>query len=835
MRRLLAMLMALGLTDPAWAQTAAWPTAVSRVERELSNPDPAVRRRAAKQLATLPVSAARQMLPLVLKDPDAEVRVAGGRAAIRTGIDARREAESWLSDPDPMVRQVAARMLGAAAPQGSAVTALARTLSDPVPAVRLEAAQALSNAPAEEGARVLLNHLDDAHEAFVLAVVDALATLRSQSAVVPLVGKISDPRVNVRRAVVRALGEFRDVSQVVLPLGLALSDSDPEVRRLAVDSAVAARAFGTMPALEERVRRDRDVDVQVAALAGLLILAGSTPDQATRASAAALAVQSLDDERQELRSEAQQALSERPHVARQELRTCLTAASGDLVGRCALALAHDHDAANADLFVAAWRQGRILAPDLLAALGVQGGDRALLTVLELLGSESAAVRTQAAEVIGDLLRARRGDGRAVEPVVEALGKSRSPAESEALLTLLGYTGSPRAVSHLLPFLGKANSAPLRLAAVRALGEIRGARVPEVVVRDLLTNEDSTLRAAATLAIREGEWPETSTLLLELLGAAKLDEVEGLAVALWGPITHVKDAALVATLERRITQADVRSRDALLEALARVDWRLSASAWRRLANERSCRRASKVAELLGAYPEAVSLLLPLTSHACNQVASNAVWALGQHGGETELPRVRELIHHQDPAVAGNAVAALARIAARAGKASDVAPALCEQVKQATLGANSATAANALFGLRHLGQRCGDGADERRLLTLAEAPQVRTQAAWLLQAVPATPDVDRKTLSRCVSHDTDGDVASACLSAPDSAQPAEGSTDNPTTILIVPPTRSEPEPGVPFTLLTEYGAYRFGWTDARGGAWLQTRDADAVAPSLPVGQW
>lgn len=833
----LATVAILARSCPQLAHAQAWPTTSSRVERGLSSPDVAVRREAAGHLGELPPSRVRHVLPRVLEDLDPAVRVAAGRAAIRVGADATARAEVWLSDAEPAVRQVAAQMLGVRVPPPSAVTALARTLSDPVAAVRLEAARALANAPAEDGARVLLNHLNDTHEAFVLVVVDALATLRSPTAVVPLVGKVSDPRVNVRRAVVRALGEFSGASQVTMPLVLALADSDPEVRRVAIESIVAARAFDAAPALEERVRRDRDVDVQAAALGGLLLLAEQAPEGPMRTRVAELATECLDHERQELRSESLSGLSAHPRVARRELRNCLATATGEVVGPCALALAHDRDPASAELFVAAWRQGRILAPDLLTALGIQGGDQSLLLVLELLATDAPGIRTRAIEVAGDLLNARGGDGRAVEPVADALREARAPSEVEALVELLGKTRSLRAVGHLLQFLDEQDVASVRIAAVRALGEIPGAEVPVELVEKLLTNEDSALRAATTLALREGEWKAATGLLLRLLEAAKLDESESLAVALWGPASHLHEPKDVARLVRLVEQADERTRDALIEALARVEWALAEPAWNHLAQTRACAPLAKVAEVLAAHTEAVPLLVSLTSSACAPVVANAVWALGEHADMTVADRLRPLIGHRERAVAGNAVATLARIATRERKGAVIAAVLCEQVHLATLGPNAARAANALFGLRSIGQRCNDGLDERNLLATATAPRVRMQAAWLLQTVSAAPEVERKLLQRCVRTDLDGEVAAACVppNAEKATAPSDAGAARPTTIMVVPAGRAKPAPAVPFTLVTEYGAYRFGWTDARGAVWQQTADSEAVSLGLPVGQW
>src|SRR5690606_3704947 len=151
-------------------------------------------------------------------------------------------------------------------------------------------------------------------------------------------------------------------------------------------------------------------------------------------------------------------------------------------------------------------------------------------------------------------------------------------------------------------------------------------------------------------------------------------------------------------------------------------------------------------------------------------------------------------------------AMAAIAARGEEPSTVPSLLCEQVHRATLGSNSARAANAWFGLRSVGQRCGDGADERALLAASPTPQGRLQAAWLLHAVTSPGDFDRKALRRCVRHDADGEVASACLSPRDPAEAAPGVDTHATTIMVVPANQAQPMAKVPFALLTQHGAYR-----------------------------
>src|SRR5690606_31682852 len=97
----------------------------------------------------------------------------------------------------------------------------------------------------------------------------------------------------------------------------------------------------------------------------------------------------------------------------------------------------------------------------------------------------------------------------------------------------------------------------------------------------------------------GSWRGTARLLLRLLSAAKLDETEGLAFALWGPVRHVSSPAEVSQLEKLIVSAEGRARDALLEALGRVEWNASAASWQRLARRGSCTALAKIAEVLGA--------------------------------------------------------------------------------------------------------------------------------------------------------------------------------------------------------------------------------------------
>lgn len=868
--------IALGLVLPTLTRAEVWPSSIDKVAQALNHSDVEVRRRAAQRLTSLPASAARKIVPRVLGDADPEVRVLAGQAAVQVGLDVKREAEAWLSDPEPKVRHVAARMLGAGGVPPSAVTALARTLSDPIAFVRLEAARALANAPAEEGTRVLLVHLEDTQEAFVLAVVESLAILGSSVAVLPLAGKVRDPRVAVRRAAVRALGDLavglshgvrnsvdeQTNNQVGLPLIVAMADSDADVRQLAIQAAVAGRIIEALPTLEDLLRRDRDIDVQATALSALVRLARLVEDEIQRDRLVRLAVDMLSHERVELRSEALESLSQAAPIARRELRRCLEDARDELAGSCALALANDPAPENVELLVAAWRRGQLPEASLLTALEVAQGDEALLVVMELLDAGARSIRERAVDVAGKLLAANGGDGRAVEPIVEVMRRTRGATDLVPLVDLLGWTGSERAVAPLLTYVDSAAPMALRNAAVGALGRIPNAAVPAELVAALLLDESAPLRVATALALRDGAWVNGVGPLLERFGRAPVEERENLAVALWGPAVHISQVREVRALDALISKEDERVRVALLEALSRVRWELTKDVWRARAGAGACHTLAKVAELLAVYPEARPLLMELTKAPCPAARANAVWALASHGDGQTIPVVRLLVQDADRSVAANAVATLGAVARRVGDVQSVVPVLCEQLTAAAQsGRNAALAANALGALRQLEQRCGDGGAERALLRAATTSEVRLAAARLLGSrvlsnrvlsnrVPSngiTPShqLDVEALARCARYDVDGEVAAACMEArePTSAEddPTRGQASAPTqklrpvTVMVVPATRNTPQPNVPFALETADGVYRFGWTDARGALWTLTTDSERLRLAQPIGSW
>jgi HEAT repeat protein/predicted Ser/Thr protein kinase len=154
---------------PAEPAAPAVDPEVQRLAAALADRDPATRRRAAQDLASLGSEAAPALTALTaaLGDRTPDVRLRAAEALGRIGPAARPAVPALaqaLRDADPMVRAEAAKTLGlmadAAAP---AAVPLGEALASPDVAVRREAAKALARVGrgAEPALRALLVALDD--------------------------------------------------------------------------------------------------------------------------------------------------------------------------------------------------------------------------------------------------------------------------------------------------------------------------------------------------------------------------------------------------------------------------------------------------------------------------------------------------------------------------------------------------------------------------------------------------------------------------------------------------------------------------------------------------
>ena len=100
---------------------------------------------------------------------------------------------------------------------------------------------------------------------------------------------------------------------------------------------------------------------------------------------------------------------------------------------------------------------------------------------------------------------RLGDARAVEPLLETLGRTDDPEVQEAVIQSLGTLGDARAVSALAAIMEDAHRfLTLRLAAAEALGNIGGEQAIAVLKRTASRGNSSVARAgqAALIALKD---------------------------------------------------------------------------------------------------------------------------------------------------------------------------------------------------------------------------------------------------------------------------------------------------------------------------------------------
>lgn len=234
----------------------------------MRSPEVSVRREASGQLSQLDAATARELTLAALRDSDSIVRLhaldAAGRLRLR---EARRFALQWLSDPDPRLRRAAARLI-ADMPDASDVQTLGRTLSDGDPTIRALAAEALGQTASEEAVPALLGQLDDQQPRVRVAITRALGQLGDRRAVSALMGRLHDPDGLVREAAAVALADIGD-RRAIGPVALTLFDSEPGARAKAAAALGTLRADSTVAELERLGASDADARVRTAAFVAM--------------------------------------------------------------------------------------------------------------------------------------------------------------------------------------------------------------------------------------------------------------------------------------------------------------------------------------------------------------------------------------------------------------------------------------------------------------------------------------------------------------------------------------------------------------------------------------
>jgi HEAT repeat protein len=777
------------------ARAVLWPSTVQRIERELHAPEVDVRRRAAQTLRDLPESAGARLARAALDDSDVDVRLTALDACLGLGVpELGDHLVPWLTDAERRLRLAAAEAL-AESPTPRAVPSLGRALGDADPGVRSAAANALGKSAAPEAVLALLGHLDDSAPEVRRDVARALGELGDARAVVPLIGKIQDARPIVREGVAEALAQLGD-ARAVSALVLSLHDADDTVRVAALDALSRIAEPSAVSSISSLLRTSSE-SVRSAALQALSQI--HSP-----AALKALVDELGPDDPGRPRAEVVTALGRVGSAALPVLQACLNAESDpDRVDGCALAVGQTRDAAGAPALRDALGRGALRPLAALQALAELRVADSLPTVLEYLSDADVLVRRAALVAAKALLDPRHPDGRAVEPIARALSKARDQrVEQGDLLELLGQTGSPRAVSTLLPFAGPGDDVLVRARALSALGFLGEAgQVPTLLAA--LDDDSGGVRLAAALALGRLPLAGRAAGLLARLQHSPEQDRDLLTLALGGLVSHTQDASVVAGLEKSLESARGGERDSLLELLGRVPLPAAVASLARVVSRSGLAAdRAKFAEALAAHPAERTRLVALLPDPSAPVRANAAWSLGEIGIVADLPALAHTSTDADANVAGDALEALARVAAR--QHERISAQVCPRISDP----RPLLRALALRALRVAGERCEHG-EELAALNRDRVDFVRQSAAVLVRDVPRS-NADAEALTRARDHDPSGAVAAEC----DARSPAPPDGADPTVIVVIPAGEDLPVPAQPFALLRADGLVRLGVSDRRG---------------------
>ncbi|HBW66792.1 MAG TPA: hypothetical protein DEF43_06425, partial [Chloroflexus aurantiacus] len=392
---------------------------------------------------------------------------------------------------------------------------------------------------------------------------------------VPMLAQaLNDPSVEVRRAVVQALGLVGDAAVPVL--AQALNDAQPEVRWAAVASLVAVGNA----AVDTLVQALGDDDAEVRRVIGQALL--EIGDAAMPA-----LVKALADKRANVREAAARALGESGYAAAvSALVQSLRDENPWVRQAVAEALGAIGDAAAVVALAQALNDENVWVRQATArALGRIGGAAAMLPLTVALNDENPWVRQAVAEALGTI-----GDAAAVLPLTRALSDEHAWVRRSAARAL-GQIGDGAAV----PALAKALSdgdVQVRQQVVEALGCIGDSAAAAALVKALGdTNAEvrwTTMKAfeqigsrnVATLlrAISDGKWQfpwqdaqawKIGNQAIEAIGSVFNGGDTGKRMIATLALGETGNSAALPALERALRDTDLWVRRAALEALAKI--------------------------------------------------------------------------------------------------------------------------------------------------------------------------------------------------------------------------------------------------------------------------
>ncbi|PKL61184.1 MAG: PBS lyase [Methanomicrobiales archaeon HGW-Methanomicrobiales-2] len=266
-----------------------------RLISRLSSRDPDTRYQAAGCLGDAGVSAAVGPLAALLADPETGVRWKATEALGRLGSVAIGPLTESLKSESVDVRWMAAVALGDIG-EAEAIPALMEALNDEDTYVRSRVALALG-AIGEAAREGLIAALNDRNERVRWGAALALGSIGGEEAATALIGALHDPDGDVRQ---RAADALADIGEPAVPLLLAALRTDEEEFRQEVIAALGLVGRPAVAPLVAALRGHDDWRVRAGAARAL-------GDIGERRSADTLIV-ALDDEREEVREAAREAL-----------------------------------------------------------------------------------------------------------------------------------------------------------------------------------------------------------------------------------------------------------------------------------------------------------------------------------------------------------------------------------------------------------------------------------------------------------------------------------------------------------------------------------------------
>jgi HEAT repeat protein len=652
---LLGLLLGLG------SGSFAWPGAQDVEARDRATSDGGQRLSAVLLLTTADPAVARRALASALRDRDAGIRLLAARLLVRRGApEALETAVAWLASREPRDRVMGLQILRdtpTLSPEARMATE--RALGDGDTPARLLALEVLSVHPGASSFGAVLRALEDDQRDIRLRAARLLAGTREPRAALALLARLADADGQVRAGALAALGTLGDPNVAPALLRL-LTESTPDLRLGAIDALARMRAAAAVPALIPLARRlPRD---ELARRAQLALGEIGTPEAINALVALAREPPATEDLLAALRLAGARAL---PQLIRELTNGSATSAAlaADVLGRIG-----DHQATLPLVSVVERQRGAVTASlDALAALA----DPAAVPALVHAATDAPTADVRALALIA---LEKTGDDRGLVALSRALGDADPQVRARAVKLAARLSARPNAGEIAArindPDRQVRQEVAVALARLAAPSvDVARAIAGALSASSALPRDPSELRAlgdALEAAVSAQDDPaQAQTLARAFLAAPPRCSdalARGLAVA--AARAPLSDGGLI---DRLIGALDGGGEAALgaAEALGsvRLDAEKEAALVRSYAGAEDVVKARLAPALVHVRSGATLLIAEIEAPGISdQVRAAAAWAAAAL--PEAAPALRRAIAGPSPAVAANAGAALARIAAPA---------------------------------------------------------------------------------------------------------------------------------------------------------------------------